>query len=283
MLMRFSVLPSLLALGAALAPAAEDGKLLYEQNCAACHLPDQMVVGPSLIEISKLYAKKPKEFIEWAVKPQKKRNGVIEMPSMAHLGEEKLLAIREHMIAASAGLKEKPPQLKDPLARPARRPEIQRMFLPNVGPAAIAVALPGDLNFCFDAGDCRLRTVWRGDFLDCWAYFKSNGKATATLQGKTLWSLPGDESLQKRVKVHGYTVDAAGLPTFEYERDGAQFRETIVPEGKGLARRFQVAATQPISLPLDAATACASGTTVKGTLTLTPAEAKSFTLTVRLP
>jgi cytochrome c551/c552 len=281
--LRFSVLTPLLAFGAAFVAAAEDGKLLYEQNCAACHLPDQMVVGPSLIEISKLYGKKPKEFVEWAVKPQKKRNGVIEMPSMAHLGEEKLLAIREHMLAASAGLKEKPAITKDPLARPARRPEVQRMFLPNVGPAAIAVALPGDLNFCFDAGDCRLRTVWRGDFLDCWAYFKSNGKATATLLGKPLWSLPADEALQKRVKFHGYTVDAAGLPTFEYERDGAQFREKIVAEGKGLVRRFEVTTTKPITFALDPATTCSVGTLLKDTLTLTPAEAKSFTLTVRLP
>jgi cytochrome c551/c552 len=283
MLLRFSVLPPLLAFGAALAPAAEDGKLLYEQNCAACHLPDQMVVGPSLIEISKLYAKKPKEFVEWAIKPQKKRTNVIEMPSMAHLGEAKLLAIREHMLTASVGLKEKPPISKDPLTRPARRPEIQRMFLPNVGPAAIAVALPGDLNYCFDAGDCRLRTVWRGDFLDCWAYYKSNGRATAALLGKTLWTLPADESLQKRVKFLGYSVDAAGLPTFEYERDGARFLETIVPEGKGLARRFQVTATQPITLTLDPATTCTSGVQRNETLTLTPAQAKSFTLNVRLP
>ncbi|MEY2751493.1 MAG: hypothetical protein RLZZ550_1464 [Verrucomicrobiota bacterium] len=283
MLLRFSVLPLLLAFGAALAPAAEDGKLLYEQNCAACHLPDQMVVGPSLIEISKLYAKKPKEFVEWAIKPQKKRNNVIEMPSMAHLGEAKLLAIRDHMLAASVGLKEKPAITKDPLARPARRPEIQRMFLPNVGPAAIAVALPGDLNYCFDAGDCRLRTVWRGDFLDCWAYYKGNGKATAALLGKTLWTLPADESLQKRVKFLGYTVDAAGLPTFEYERDGARFLETIVPEGKGLARKFQVTATRPITLTLDPATTCASGVQRNETLTLTPAQAKAFTLIVQLP
>ena len=39
-------------------------------------------------------------------------------------------------------------------------------------------------------------------------------------------------------------------------------------------------------LPLDEATTCATGSVVKAAtrqLTLTPAEAKSFTLTVRLP
>ena len=156
------------------------------------------------------------------------------------------------------------------------------MFLPNVGPAAIAVALPGDLNYTFDAGDCRLRTVWRGDFLDCWAYYKSNGRATATPLGKTLWQLPADESLQKRVKFLGYSVDAAGLPTFEYERDGAQFREKIITEGKTLVRRFEVTTTKPVTLTLDPATTCSSGTVLNNTLTLTPAEAKSFTLTLRL-
>ncbi len=275
-------LTPILALCASLA-VAQDGKLLYEQNCAACHLPDQMIVGPSLIEITKLYEKKPKEFVAWAVKPQKKRNGVIEMPSMAHLGEANLLAVREYMLSASKGLKEKPAVTKDPLARAARRPEIQRMFLPNVGPAAIAVALPGDLNYCFDAGDCRLRTVWRGDFLDCWAYYKSNGKAVATLLGQSLWQLPADESLQKRVKFLGYSVDASGLPTFEYERDGGQFREKIVAEGKTIVRRFEVTTTKPITFTLDDATTSSAGIVRDNTLTLTPAEAKSFTLTLRLP
>jgi len=273
----------LLLLGAAPVFAVEDGAQLYAQNCAACHLPDQMVVGPSLIEISKLYAKKPKEFVRWAVKPQKKRTGVIEMPSMAHLGEAKLLAIREHMLAAAVGLKEKPAIKKDPLARPARRPEVRRIFLPNVGPAAIAVALPGDLNYGFDAGDCRLRAVWRGDFIDGWAYYKGAGKATATPLGKVLWSLPADESLQKRVQFRGYVVDAAGLPTFEYERDGARFRETIVGEGRDLLRRFEIEATGPVTFTLDPRTTPSAGALVGTTLTLTPAEAKAFTLRLRLP
>lgn len=276
------LLTPLLALGATLS-YAQDGKLLFEQNCAACHLPNQMVVGPSLVEISKLYATKPKEFVAWSILPQKKRQGLIEMPSMAHLGEANLLAVRTHMLTASIGLKEKPALTKDPVARPTRRPEIQRMFLPNVGPAAIAVALPGDLNYCFDAGDCRLRTIWRGDFLDCWAYYKSNGNATATLLGKKLWQLPSDESLQKRVKFLGYTVDSTGLPTFEYERDGARFLEKISAEGKNLVRRFEVATTKPITLPVEPATKSSAGTILKDTLTLTPAEAKSFTLTLRLP
>ena len=46
----------------------------------------------------------------------------------------------------------------------AERPNVVRAFLPDAGPAAIAVALPGDQNFCWDAGNCRLRYLWSGEF-----------------------------------------------------------------------------------------------------------------------
>jgi hypothetical protein len=201
---------------------------------------------------------------------------------MAHLGEANLLAIREYMIKAAVGLKEKPAAVKDPFERPARRPEVQRIFMPDVGPAAIAVALPGDLSYCFDAGDCRLRTIWRGDFINGWLYWKSNGKATGIILGKVLWQLPADESLQKHVKFHGYTVDATGLPTFEYQRDGAEFKETLEPVGKNLVRRFQVKADHPVVFTLDNATQASTGTRKGTQLTLTPEQAKAFTLTVSL-
>ena len=268
-------------LGATFA-SAQDGKLLYEQNCAACHLPNQMVVGPSLIEITKLYKKAPKEFVAWAMMPQKKRAGAIEMPSMAHLGEANLLIIREHMIKAAQGLKEKAPITKDPIVRATRRPEVQRMFLPNVGPAAIAVALPGDMNYTFDAGDCRLRTVWRGDFLDCWAYFKSNGKATAAMLGKSLWNLPADETLQTRVKFLGYSVDARGLPTFEYRRDGISFTEKITATNEGLVRTITTDGQKEVVLTLVKEETASTGRVVGNVLRLTPAQAKIFTLTLRL-
>ncbi len=271
-----------LLLVAGLASAAEDGKLLYEQNCKACHLPDQMIVGPSLIEITKLYARRPKDFLAWAKQPQRKRTGVIEMPSMAHLGDAALLAIRDHMAQASKGLKEQKPNPADPFLRPARRPEVRRIFLPDAGPAAIAVALPGDLAYAFDAGECRVRSVWRGGFLDDWAYYKGNGKARVVLAGKVIWRT-GPEASPPPVKFLGYAVDAAGLPTFEYVRDGATFRETVTADGNRLVRRFAVETTGPVELRLDPATTASAGLRVGDVLRLTPAEAKAFTLTVRLP
>lgn len=263
-------------------PPTPDGKLLYEQNCMACHIADQMVVGPSLIEITKLYAKKPKEFLAWARQPQRKRAGLIEMPSMGHLGEANLLAIRDYMAVASRGLKEKKPNPVDPVARPARRPEVQRIFMPNSGPAAIAVALPGDLSYCFDAGECRLRSVWRGNFLKAWEYWKGNGKARVILDGKVAWET-GPSSEPVTARFLGYTVDKSGLPTFEYVRAGATWRETITAAGKDLVRTFAVEADAPIEIRLDPATTASAGQRTGDTLRLTQAEARSFTLIVKLP
>jgi cytochrome c551/c552 len=282
---RLLLLPCLLgalSAGAQQAGAgAIDGKSLYEQNCMACHLADQMVVGPSLVEISKLYAKKPKEFLAWAAQPQKKRPGVIEMPSMAHLGEANLLAIREHMLQAAKGLKEKKANLADPVARPPRRPEVQRIFLPNSGPAAIAVALPGDLSYCFDAGQCRLRSVWRGNFLNAWDYWKGNGKTQVVRDGKVVWEAEA-ETPEPAVKFLGYSVDKAGLPTFEYVRQGAKVRETITADGKMLVRSFTVETDHPLELPIDRDTVASAGQRAKNLLRLTPAEARAFTLTLKL-
>ncbi|MGY8644435.1 MAG: plastocyanin/azurin family copper-binding protein [Verrucomicrobiales bacterium] len=46
------------------------------------------------------------------------------------------------------------------------RPTFIRCIRPDAGPAAIAVALPEELNVCWDAGNCRLRYAWSGGFID---------------------------------------------------------------------------------------------------------------------
>ena len=51
---------------------ANDGKTLFTTNCSVCHLPDRQIVGPSLVEISKLYPNKETlpEFLKWCETPQ---------------------------------------------------------------------------------------------------------------------------------------------------------------------------------------------------------------------
>ena len=68
---------------------AQQGQELYQVFCASCHMADRFHVGPSLIEIGKLYGDKPDEFVAWCHAPKQKRKGVIQMPSMAHVDAPK--------------------------------------------------------------------------------------------------------------------------------------------------------------------------------------------------
>ena len=98
----FFVFLSLASLAMAEKP---DGAQLFTMNCSACHLPDQMVVGPSLAEIRTLYLGKLDDFVKWCVAPQKKRPNAVDMPSMVHVGDEGLRLIHEHIMKVSVGVK----------------------------------------------------------------------------------------------------------------------------------------------------------------------------------
>lgn len=267
--------------------AADPPAQVFQIQCAACHQVDQMVVGPSLVEIAGIYRNDPDGFVKWCIAPQHKRPGVIEMPSMAHLGEPVLRELHGYILEAAAGKTEQKKVDGDPFAVPAaqvKRPQVQRMFLPEASPAAIAVALPGDLSFCFDATECRLRYVWKGGFIDGWDYWKGNGSSLAKLDGAVVyresrfpltWPLAGEETPPKFL---GYRVAKDGLPTFRYQRGGVTWAETIKPlsDGTGIERHFELDAGK--AMTVSAAKADVMSSTGAADI---PATAKSFTLTLR--
>ena len=129
----------------------EEGKKIYTLNCLACHALDQMIVGPSLVEIASIHRKKPEGIVQWAIKPEQKRPGVIEMPPISHLGEANLKKVALYILKVTKGKKfVKKKSGKDPFALfPFAK--IQRTFMPNAGPAAIAVSLTAQLHLCWDA------------------------------------------------------------------------------------------------------------------------------------
>ena len=270
-------------------PAADEPAQVFQVNCSACHAVDQMLVGPSLVEISGIYRDNPDDFVKWCVTPEHKREGVIEMPSMAHLGEPVLRELHGYILKAAAGKTELKKGNGDPYGVPAamvRRPQVQRIFLPDASPAAIAVALPGDLSYCFDATGCRLRYVWKGGFIDGAGYWRSNGSSLAKIDGKVIyredrfpltWPVAGEEAPPKFL---GYSVAKDGLPTFRYRRGGMTWAETIVPlaDGTGIERRFETSGARAMSVaPSDGVTITSS----TGSLEIAPARAESFTLTYR--
>jgi len=168
------------------------------------------------------------------------------------------------------------------------RPTIHRTFMPGASPAAFAVALVEGQNFCWDAGECRLRYVWRkGGFItDRSRHWSSNGKPDVTFKGKAYYraanSLISPSEIEDR-NTHNHkkpvydtsqAVDfpiqigsgPAGLPKylgyrlinehpeFHYRSSGCDIHEliTIGAEGRGVIRTFRIESKgSPVRVDLD--------------------------------
>lgn len=144
-----------------------------------------------------------------------------------------------------------PPLNKDPnipayasqsgLAGGGKRPFVQRMFLPDAGPAAIAVALPGTQNYCWDAGQCRLRYVWDGVFIDAGAHWAGKGADRAEVPAQPWWRADEMENAARYAwpampvgtpQFLGYRATLNG-PIFRYRIRGTEITEAITaPAGK---------------------------------------------------
>jgi len=226
---------------------AQDGQALYKVFCASCHLPDRFHVGPSLIEIGGLYGSKPDEFVAWCHQPKQKRKGVIQMPPMAHVDKARLLQIHAWVVASTKGKKEVKVKNADRFrASPSmrRRPLVQRIFMPEAGPAAIAVATNDEWHYCWDAGPCRLRYVWKGDFIDGWPVWRGNGNALAKVVGDVVLRearTPLPVAKGTKARYLGYRMKQ-GLPTFRYRLGKVLVEERITPllDGWGLERHFEL-------------------------------------------
>lgn len=254
-----------LLLGLSTAFAQEEitlGAQQFEIHCKACHQAQQLQVGPSIHEVGTLYRKKPKAFLKWCLNPGKKRAEAIQMPSMAHVGEDNLRAIYAYLMDETKDMKDFKPSKRsraksDQYSRAQQRPQVQRMFIKDSGPAAIAVALPQhQLNYTFDAGQCRLRFVWKGDFIDSWPYWRGNGKAEIEAKGTLLYQeecppfLVKGKSDPSEARFLGYDLDPNGIPTFRYQRDGVTLEETITSnaKGDGLIRKITTTPSTPLLL-----------------------------------
>lgn len=177
-----------------------------------------------------------------------------------------------------------------------KRPFIQRMFMPQCGPAAIAVALPADQNFCWDAGQCRLRYVWRGAFIDATDHWRGKGGDLARLPGEPWWRAQQDDSPLRfgsangptpKAKFLGYQV-AAGIPEFHYRVGGVEVFEKVTARNEGIAVNYRVpGAKEDLYVRAPAAANAVWQSSVgewkDGILRVSPAQAANVTLTLAMP
>lgn len=154
--------------------------------------------------------------------PEHRRNGKMDLSGTTHEAHEK----RWH-----------PYELTPPY--------FYRIFMPESGPASIAVRLPGELAYCWDAGVCRLRYIWSGDFLDVSEPWSIKGDATAKILGNVFYREEKDYPIKigsqpPEVSYLGYRLVEGSFPQFHYTINGVEVYELIRPEasGSGLIRQF---------------------------------------------
>lgn len=133
-------------------------------------------------------------------------------------------------------------------------PYLYRIFMPDAGPAAIAVSLTDQLSYCWDAGSCRLRYAWQGGFIDPANYFNKKAEKYAKIIGtifyrdKTTYPLKFSVDKDPVVTFKGYKL-IDRFPEFHYSINGKDVYELIKPteDGSGLERCFKVPeAIQPL-------------------------------------
>ena len=170
-----------------------------------------------------------------------------------------------------------------------RRPFVQRMFLPNSGPAAIGVALPGAQNFCFDAGECRLRYAWRGPFIDPTLYWQGKGSDLAEL-GAEPWWVSSDFPLKIAgsdpgpVKFLGYRL-VEGVPEFHFRAGGHEIYESVLAQGDGIEIRMHIpTANSSVSYRIESGEhtwRCPQGKNIGKEIVVGASEAKRFSIVLQ--
>ena len=171
---------------------------------------------------------------------------------------------------------------------------VVREFMPNCGPAAIAVGFANGESACWDAGQCRFRYAWSGGFISI-PYRKHD---QATVLGDVYYREPVDafplsigttKQTKPKVEFLGYRlVDT--FPVFEYRVDGHSVYEALRPraEGAGLTRTFAIdSAGQDVRFRIDQKlkrlVTASAGKWNDDVLHLTAAQAKRFTITIVPP
>lgn len=173
-------------------------------------------------------------------------------------------------------------------------PTIYRIFMPNTGPAAIAVNLPGNISYCWDASTSSLAYAWSGGFLDNSQHWKGNGNAFAKIIGELFYNdgknsgfRIGKESNKPAADFKGYRL-LNKYPQFMYKLDGADVTEVISStqwEGKGLTRNFTFNNLKKDLYFVTNVTdgmiySSSAGKWKNGVLKLTAKQAKQFTITM---
>lgn len=170
----------------------------------------------------------------------------------------------------------------------ADRARLIRTFMPDAGPACIAVGLPGDYSYCWDAGAVRFRYAWKGGYVT--EVYRKPHRIDGDIfyvegDGFPLRAGATPEAVPRRVQFRGYGLDPMGIPEFEYEFDGVSVRERIELRAGNLVRRFRTegdAGTLWFAIPSDKESQLsATGVKAGGFFKFEGKDAREFYITIK--
>ncbi|MEO8762746.1 MAG: plastocyanin/azurin family copper-binding protein [Ginsengibacter sp.] len=197
-----------------------------------------------------------------------------------------------------AGAKTKIPTSDTAIANPHPYslipPYLYHVFLEGASPAAIAVNLPHDLSYCWDAGTCRLRFAWKGGFLDMSELWKGHLDASAKILGDIFFRDNTDFPIRVGPVASIPTIEYKGYrlvnkyPEFHYRLNSMDVYELIKEkaDGFGLVRVFRIPQADGkiwfvTNLQDDAIEyEFSAGKFIDRRLVLSAKEAKEFTITM---
>ncbi len=148
-------------------------------------------------------------------------------------------AAQEDAMWAYFSLGELSPPPKDATAQSSmtltvgERPRVFRSFLHAAGSRGIAVGFPVGVHFSFDATECRLAELWRGDFINAAGSWAGRGGSELGGQGEHLWTAAAAPLIEypgaPAPEFRGYRLDVEGVPSFLYRIGELSVEDRIVP------------------------------------------------------
>ena len=188
-------------------------------------------------------------------------------------------------------------------------PQVVRGNLPNCSPRSMAVGLPSQTHFCFDAATCQIAYAWIGEFLNTGptrGYGTGRGGKNSEIVGQlinigspsTLAIGTGDQQIEwlgytmPTMQHHGHSHHgghhhdmAPTVPTFNYRINDIDVKQTIITMGKKVSMKYVLsnAPKENVTIAFNdkqIKVKCTKGRITNNTLTIQGKYAKRFTVVI---
>ena len=241
----------------------EAGRNLLDVGCIQCHpIRGHVLPGVAGIDLSKIGERlQPTWFKQFLLDPVATKPRT-RMPTFFAKGSEnreilsgnvdrQIAAIWHYLQDDTSELPNKIEQMRTRSSElvPQERPIILRTFMAHAGTHAIAVGLPSQVHFAFDAEQVRLACLWKGRFIDAQGtWFDRFSPPAGPLGNSLIRFAPGPEFVQSSkppstwpttsdIEFRGFSLDVNGVPTFRYSVGEVEIRDRIEAGGEGELQR----------------------------------------------